>query len=206
MNEMKFLSLIFFVFTLFSCKTKNVIYDYYEKENQIKITHYYLRDCRTPLYKRNCNNGLSDSLFKLFNNELIKLELPLKFVDSIQNKMELAVWKKNKDYYYYHHNRIDTSFILSSIKDSTGCFLVPFIHYTDHHMSSFSGVTYSIFLCVSIFIIKNNKIIYSMYGQKQSNSFFYVELKELDLSEINIKAMWEETVKEAMQPYLERLK
>jgi hypothetical protein len=200
-------NLLILCFVLSSCKSGYFISENYEKENEIKISHFFLRDCETPLFSRNCDKGISDSLFRYFHNQMNSLDLPIHLVDSVKNKMNLMVWKKNKDYWYYKHSRIDTTYIVQSINDNSGTFLIPFINYTDYYDPSPSGVNYSVFVGISIFIIKNNKIIYAMSSRNQSNSIFYVTEKEKAqlMSEIDLQGLWKKTVTEAMQPYLDRL-
>jgi hypothetical protein len=196
---------LIFIFVFISCKSSYIIKDKYEKENEIKISHFFLRDCETPLYTRNCDKGISDSLFRYFYAQLNRLELPINMVDSVKNTMNLKVWKKSKDYLFYNHRRVDTSYIVNSIDDSIGTFLVPFINYTDSYQPNPSGLNYSVFIGLSIFIIKNGKIIYSMSSRNQSNSIFYVTKQEKEqlMSEIDIEGLWEKTVMEVMQPYLD---
>jgi hypothetical protein len=201
----KLITILSLIFTLLSCKAKYIIQENYEKEDKIILSHYFLKDCETPLYMRYCNNGIADSLFNLFAAEIGKYKLPIEIVDSVKNKMDVKVWKKEKNYLYYHFNRIDTSYIVNSTPDSIGTFLIPVIDYTDIYYHSINGVSYKIRVDIAVFLIKNKRIIYSMNGWQVSNSFFYVTPEELDMSKMNIRKMWADAVEKALQPYIDRL-
>jgi hypothetical protein len=199
---------IIILILLTSCYKKSFIYkESYEKYSTIKIKYIFVSNGKRSSFISEYKNDLIDSLSNLFRSEIGRYGVNF---DSIVNESTKNVWKSKKERSFSRHKDIDTNYIKSLFNQNDNTiYLVPIINYLDDrtYKPTF-GTDYCVSLTISVFLIQNGCIIYSMQDWHTTDPIFYVTEKEREEQEkeINFKAVWEKTVQEVMQPYMDRLK
>ncbi|MCC5924363.1 MAG: hypothetical protein JJT77_11295 [Crocinitomicaceae bacterium] len=204
----KILYFNFLVLLLFSnCSSfYQIVNDYYPSED-IYIENYYQRNCVdvTIIYAE-CNTLYEDSLFNLFKNELNKLELKVIYENEIINLYDDSLWLMKKHYPGNNVSKLDTNLIKKNIKYKERLTLVPIINYFETYIFNRANINFKIGITLSIFLVKNDIIIYASNQVVRDGDTFIGRVEDLDKSIIDIEKMWREIVLKSLQPYIERLK
>jgi hypothetical protein len=183
---------IIILILLTSCYKKSFVYkESYEKYSSIKIKYIFVSNGKPGwLLPSEFKNDLIDSLSNLFRSEIGRYGVNF---DSIVNESTKNVWKSKKERAYSRHKDSDTNYIKSLFnqKDNT-IYLVPVITYLDDrtYQPQF-GTHYCVSLTISVFLIQNGCIIYSMKAWNRTDPISYVNEKEREEQEkeINFKAV-----------------
>lgn len=199
-----------------SCQLNNrgvFFLDDYNQKDSLQIQKYILF---STYERKRLNYGIvrsdSDSLFEIFKNSLIKLDLPI----DLDSKSKNIVNQRIINNYHSSYNvidRIDYDSIISYLGEVNldENILLPLIkfNYMKSHDASSAGVDvyYIGQLTIVFFIIKNNNVIYA-------NEAFHSERVDSEYhpyaySDFNIpipQEDWDNLVKKIMREYTERLK
>lgn len=194
-----YLSLILLFFA--SCKSYNIIQEEYAKNETVILKDYLfqIRDNKTT----NVNDDLADSVIMIFKNNLINLDLPLKIIENGSNKVDYFFLKEG--YLAGPYKGVDTAFVVSMVEKSfrDSLVLIPFIEILNRQIISI-GYEYNSMINITIFLVKNNQIVYRYPSSVVSETFFTPD-KENVKRNINTLEDWEKAINGAMKEYINRL-
>ena len=194
-----YLLIVLFHFT--SCKSYNILQEKYA-ENETIILKDYLFQVRDNKVA-NIDDELADSSFTIFKDYLINLNFPLQIMDEGKNRVDYFFLKEG--YLPGPYKGVDTSLIISLVdeKHSDSLILIPFIEILNQYMISIGYEYYSI-INITIFLVKNNQIVYRYSYRVMGESLFTPD-KEKIKRNINTLEDWEKAINGAMKEYIERL-
>ena len=199
----KFIYLIALIFILgySSCKSYNIVEERYSKNETIILKDYLfqVRDNKIT----NIDDELGDSLYKIFKDYLITLNIPVHIIDNGANKVDYFFLQEG--YLAGPYKGVDTSFIINMVepKFRDSLVLVPFIEILNRYMISI-GYEYDSLINITIFIVKNKKIVYRFSSSISSEAFLTPNPKNIKRN-INTKEDWEKAINGAMKEYINRL-
>jgi hypothetical protein len=210
-NVLKSFLLCIVLLSFLCCQSSKYIYlESYDNVSKIKLSQIYVSTGeQRGIYPAEFEHNNQDSISTLFLSEISNLQININLDDKIKNETTKNVWVNKKEKAFPKYRNIDTTYIKSIFDriDDSIMNLIPVITYVDVYEATIGGTQYYIHLDVSVFLIQNGRIIYSMNEKNRTNSIFYVTEKEKAqlMSEIDLQGLWKKTVTEVMQPYLDRL-
>ena len=83
--------------------------------------------------------------------------------------------------------------------------LVPVINYIETYSGSLHGRNYTVSITLSLFLIKNEKILFASNEVVEEETFFIGSFADFDKSTVEVEHLWKEVVNKAIQPYIDRL-
>jgi hypothetical protein len=203
--------ILFFSFGFLSCKPYLYVLDEYPLNEEIIIKDYFFdRGLLRSFYANEIHTNNTDSLFQIVSTSIDTLNLSILFKNPQNNTIDANIWKSKRNKISFIHEKLDTNYIKSIIEiDSNKTMLIPLVRFFEIHSRHEGGTNYSQRIKLSIFLIKNNHIIYSSNNWKDSKLKMYTnnqELLEIDKTSFFTQKDWDELVRKVMQPYIDRLK
>jgi hypothetical protein len=206
------LNIILFVSLGFlSCKPYLYVLDEYPLNEEIIIKDYFFdRVVSNGFFYDDIETNNVDSLFQIVSTSINKLNLPIHYNEPQNNTIDSNIWKSKRNQNDFIHKKLDTNYIKSIIEiEPNKTMLIPLVRFFELHDGHEGGTNYSQRIKLSIFLIKNNHIIYSSNNWKDSKLKMYTndqELLEIDKTSFFTQKDWDELVRKVMQPYIDRLK
>lgn len=168
----------------------------YSKLDTLVVKNYFYVQVSNGAFNSPYDDA--DSAMALFIDHIPKLGVPIRFSDSLENKV---------DYFYLvEEKRCCTKtiekYIVDAVetKDTNVTTLVPLFEVTN---SAFE-LAYSSTVRVVVFLVKNNKIIYIGSRAVHSQSFDYFDYQDVKHN-INTLEEWKTAIYGALKHYVENL-
>lgn len=201
MKRIIFLTFFYVIFTV-SCKSKfQVVQENYSVLDALVVRNYFFQQIDNYVY--NSPHDLADSSILKFKELITKMELPINFEDTLENKVDYY-FLKEKYIGGVSSKIIDTNVIIknANAKNEEEIVLVPYIELSNTTLPK--GYTHYSTLKIVVYLVKNDKIIYKDIGFVKSNRFT-VENREDIIKNRNTREDWEKAIYQAMKEYIERL-
>lgn len=208
--EVNLLIVLTLIVCMTSCKQSfhKIINDDYRKQDTLIVCDYLiLNNVQEGLfrYTYTATDLFSDSIFKIVKTSFQKLNIKLQTNNS-KNAVD-SIFLAHK---YNSIRKPPNELILNITKRCNNkLVLVPFIELYHGSLSAEGGPTYFSKAYFTVFIVKNNEIIYA-YDYLVTSKWYNTAEDENDFSErpfnLHTENDWDELIKGAMQPYLDRLK
>lgn len=147
--------------------------------------------------KRDANRVSADSISSIFLTSLNKIGV-------LSNKIQASELNNIVVLNCRKPNRIDTTLVKSLVPENSNMvYLIPYISYKNEYHAY--PERYDSYLRVMIFLVKDNRIIYSYYGSSLAGNR-HINYDNYDERAKHTQEQWDELVKKVMQPYIDRLK
>lgn len=201
--------LISVVITSTSCKPiyEKIVNDSYIQDESLIICDFLVFNCiQVGVFKSiySSKEGFSDSIIGIFNQSFKKLDIDFRNYNSKNSVDSSYLANKYNGSWRYPPNEL----ILDIAgKCENNLVLVPLIEIFHGRLGSEGGPTYYDRAYFTAFIVKNNEVIYAYNYVVKSKSFFSGD-NDFTERPFNLITQedWDELIKGAMQPYIERLK
>lgn len=202
--------LLFFLSLSFtSCKPiyEKIVNDSYIQNDSLIICDFLVFNrIQVGVFKSiySSKEGFSDSIIGVFNQSFKKLDIDFRNYNSKNSVDSSYLANKYNGSWRYPPNELILDVAGNCEKNLV---LVPLIDVFHGGLGSEGGPTYYDIVNFTAFMVKNNEVIYAFNYEVQSKSFFAAEhnFPERPFNLLT-EEDWDELIKGAMQPYLDRLK
>ena len=177
--------------------------------SSLQVPHIFLIDVETSSVNHFPQSlwSYTDSITKMFVNELNNLDITIEFDDSIINRWSDSVWtKKPKNYHNLPYRRLNKNYILNTAPLSDKPQLIPVLVYRHVFRTEPGARRHFASIDLWVFIVENGELTYSKRVYRTTDGIFYIYRHELDKSQINTNYLWKASVRSAMSDYLKNLK
>lgn len=189
-----------------SCKPvyEKVINDVYYQEDTVHICDFLIFNrIQVGAYKSEYYSveNFSDSIINVFNQSFLRLNINYKIHNSKNAVDSSFIENKYKGSYHYPPTKL---IIDIANKCNKNIVLVPLIEVHHGGVGAEAGLTYYDRGYFTAFIVKENKIIYA-HDNIVKSEIFQTTLRSERPFDLLKEDDWDELVRGAMQPYIERL-
>ena len=177
--------------------------------SSLQVPHIFLIDVETASINHfpESHWDNTDSITKMFVNELNNLDISIKLNSPITNRWSDSVWTKQlENYNLLPYRRLNKNYILGTVPYSDKPQLIPVLVYRHLHSADSDSRHHYVSIQIWAFIVENGELIYLKRSEESTKSIFYVNKNELDKSKIYTKGIWKRVVEDAMSDYLKNLK
>jgi hypothetical protein len=186
-----------------ACKsTHPVLYEKYPMSDTLVVRNYLFQQIDNFVF--NSPQYVADSSILKFKTIISKLDIPLVFEDTLENKV---------DYFFLREEyiagstkkNVDTNLVLTYVNSSIEGEVI-LLPYIELHNRVISGTAFTHYSAVKIviYIIKDNKITYAHRGIVHTKKYNTPNREDIKKN-LNTIEDWEKAINEAMKEYIERL-
>ena len=149
--------------------------------------------------------NFSDSIIGVFTNSIQRLNKINFETHDLKNAADSSYISNNYNG-SFRQPPADSILVLAE-KCNQKLSLIPLIDVFHGYVGSEGGPTYQDRVKLTTFVVENNKIVYAFFYEVKSKSVFSADIN-FEGRPLNLLTQkdWDEVVKGAMQPYIDRLK
>ena len=203
MKQVSVIALIIIITKLVSCKsTYPVVFEGYSKLDTLVIRNYLFQQIDNFVF--NSPQDVADSSIQKFKNIISNLDIPVKFEDTLENKV---------DYFFLREEyiagsskkNVDTNLILEYANPSYKgeVVLLPYIELHNRIISGTAFTHYSA-IKVVVYVVKDNKIAYADRGIVHTKKYNTPNLEDIKYN-LNPVEDWEKAINDAIKEYINHL-
>ena len=187
-----------------ACKSSySIVYENYPLSDTLVVRNYLFQQIDNFVF--NSPQDVADSSIQKIKIILSQLDIPVKFEDTLENKV---------DYFFLREEyiagsskkNVDTNLILAYANPSYKgeVVLLPYIELHNRIISG-TGFTHYSAIKVVVYVVKDNKIAYADRGIVRTKKYNTPNREDIEMN-LNTIEDWEKAINGAMKEYINRLK
>jgi hypothetical protein len=188
-----------------SCKTnyQTIVGKKYSIQDTLIVRNYLFQQIDNFVF--NSPQDVADSSIQKFKTILSKLDIPIKFEDTLVNIVDYFFLREEYVVGSRKKNNIDSNYFLNHAnpKNKGEVVLFPYFELVNIVLGGTAFTHYSVVKIV-VYIVKNNTIIYT-YRKSISSKKHFTPNREDIKKNLNPIEDWEKAINGAMKEYINRL-